>query len=226
MLALGAIAACGGEATDASTGDEEVASLEAETSTGVEEGGTEDATLAADEAALAFSQCLRDEGIDVPDIGVDSEGNLALRDAFEDVDRTDTAFQDAVDECRDLLADAGFGGGGPGAFRNSTEFQDALLELSDCIRDEGFEEVGDLTVPAAGQDGAPPAGGQGQGEGPGRGQGEGGFGDRATTIAERLGLDPEDPAVIAAMDTCLPILDTALADAGLAQPGGQPDGDG
>jgi hypothetical protein len=225
FLALGAIAACGGGSTGASSGpDEEVASLEEGTSDGDPSGtdaAGEDATLAADEAALEFSQCLRDEGLDVPDIGVDANGNIELRDAFESIDRSDDTFRDAMESCRELLGDGGFGGG-RGAQRDSTEFADALLAVSDCVRAEGFEDVDDLTL---GQ----PGGNAGQGGGedapedgaqpPGRGQGQGGFGDRTTGIAIQLGLDPEDPAVIDVMETCLPILENALADAGIGQPG-------
>lgn len=219
--ALLALAACGSGATDASDGADEVASLEATDEPAGEagDGGDDgDTTLAADEAALEFSQCLRDEGLDVPDIGVDADGNIALRDAFQDINPRDGEFQDAFEVCGDLLEGVQFGGG-RGALQDDTEFQDALIEMSDCIREQGFEDVGDLTVPQPGQDGAPggPAGG-------GQGQGQGGFGDRGAIVAERLGLDPEDPEVIAAVDDCLPILDTALSDAGVPVGGGQGDG--
>ena len=87
--------------------------------------------------ALVSARVLN-EGLDVPDIGVDTNGNIALRDAFEQVDRSDAAFGDAMDACSDLHAGAGFGGG-PGAGRDSTECRDALVELSDCVRDAGFD---------------------------------------------------------------------------------------
>jgi hypothetical protein len=139
VVAFGALAACGGGSTDAAGGADEVTSLEDGSSSGAGvDASAEDATLAADEAALEFSQCLRDEGLDVPDIGVDTNGNIALRDAFEQVDRSDAAFGDAMDACSDLHAGAGFGGG-PGAGRDSTECRDALVELSDCVRDAGFD---------------------------------------------------------------------------------------
>jgi hypothetical protein len=182
--------------------------------------------LAADEAALALSECLRGEGIDIPDIGTDADGNIDLRGALADVAPGDGGFRDAIQACRETLDGVQFGGGrgGRGAIADNTEIQDAFLELSDCIRDNGFEDIPDLTFGGpgggdgganAGQgDGTPPAGGQG----PGQGNRDGGFGDRSTLIAERLGLDAEDPAVIEALDACLPILDQAFTDAGIGQP--------
>ena len=55
-------------------------------------------------------------------------------------------------------------------------------------------------------DGTPPE--------PGQGRGQGGFGDPSERIAAFLDVDPADPEVAAALDTCGPILDTALSQAG------------
>lgn len=182
-----------------------------------------DGDLAADEAALALSECLRSEGLDVPDIGVDADGNIDLRGAFQDLGPGDESFRTAMAACSDVLEGVEFGGGGRGAgLQDNTEVQDALLEFSDCIRSEGFEDIADLTfgAPGAGQAvGATPPEDGADGEGPGRGQREGGFGDRNDQFAERLGLDPEDPDVIAALEVCSPIIDQAFSDAGIGQPG-------
>jgi hypothetical protein len=181
--------------------------------------------LTADEAALALSECLRGEGIDIPDIGTDADGNIDLRAALADLAPGDGGFRDAIQACRETLDGVQFGGGrgGRGAIADNTEIQDAFLELSDCIRDNGFEDIPDLTFGGPGGDGGANAGqGDGtppaDGQGPGQGNRDGGFGDRSTLIAERLGLDAEDPAVIEALDACLPILDQAFTDAGIGQP--------
>ena len=209
-----ALSACGsGGSADAE--DDQLPSLE--TADGTDDGDTASAAIVAavgemtaDEAALALSECLRAEGIDVPDIGLDADGNVDRRGAFEDLGPTDEAFRDAMDVCREVVDDIAFGGGGQGALAEAPEVQDSFLEFSDCVRTEGFEDVPDLDLGAPGsvQDGS------GIHRGLGEGDHETGFGDRTGLYAESLGLDPEDPAVIAAFEVCLPIIDQAYTDAG------------
>jgi hypothetical protein len=220
-VSLLALAACGGSSEAADTA--EVASLVADgesTSDSSEQSADE---TSADEAALEFSQCLRDEGLDVADIGVDAQGNIDVRSALQDVDPGAEGFRDALDTCREILEGVGFGGGRR-ALADNTEIADALLEFSDCVRSEGFEDVADLTLGGPGQGaGNPDTDGAPTGDAPpegGRGNREGGFGDRSTRFADRMGLDPDDPEVVAAMDTCMPIVDQAFADAGVGQPPG------
>lgn len=222
-----ALAACGSGASAESDSSDGLATLETtDEDTGDAVAGdvvAVDGDLAADEAALALSECLRAEGLDVPDIGVDADGNIDLRGAFEDLGPGDDSFRTAMDACSSVLEGVEFGGGGRGAgLADNTELQDAFLEFSDCIRAEGFEDIADLTfgAPGAGQfDGNTPPDGAGDGEGPGLGQREGGFGDRNDQFAGRLGLDPEDPEVIAALEVCSPIIDQAFSGAGIGQPG-------
>jgi hypothetical protein len=228
-LALLTLSACGGttSTTDASSDDalaNEVASLDdSEALPDAQDAGS---TLDADEAALEFSACLREQGLDVPDIGVDADGNVQVRDALDAVDRTDGSFRDAMDACADILADTGFGGGGGGpggGLRDSVEMQDALVELTDCMRDQGFDEATELTLgqpgggqaadgEAAGEPSADRQRGQGEGQGPGQG-------DRTARFITQMGLDPEDPAVVEAMDVCVPIIDDAFTAAGIGQAG-------
>ncbi|MEM8926442.1 MAG: hypothetical protein AAGD35_23295 [Actinomycetota bacterium] len=195
--------------------------------------------LSADEAALAFSACMRDEGLDFPDLAVDADGNIALQEAFQSVDRGAEGFRAAMDACSDLLGQAGFGGRREAV--QSPEVQDALLAFSDCVRDEGFD-VGDLTLGGGpgggGQGGGGNAAGQAQADGEGGADGDGGadgeggpaqgrrgagFGNRGARIADNLGLDYEDPAVQEAIDGCMPIIDEAFTAAGI---GGGPGGGG
>ncbi len=231
-LAIGAVlalSACGGGTDD--TGSE-VASLQAS------EAGDGDAAdaairteaapeLAPDEAALQFSQCMRDEGIDFPDLSVDADGNIELREAFQSVDRDAEGFREARQACGEVLQQAGFGGGRREA-AESPEMQDALLEFSQCVRDAGYD-VGDLTLGRPGGAG----GGQGNGAGgqagdgdqaeAGQGQGQGGqrqpgFGNRTARFANQLGLDAEDPAVTETIEGCMPVIDEAFASLGIGQP--------
>lgn len=179
-----------------------------------------DPELEADEAALEFSACMRDQGLDFPDIGVDAAGNPDLRDAFVSSGITPRSeeFQAGMEVCGEILQSAGFGGGGGrAALTDNPEITDALVEFSDCVRDAGYD-VGDLTLDRPGDQGA----GAGDGEGQrGQGQRREGFGDREERIAEQFGLDYEDPAVAETIGECMPIIDTALASAGVGQRGGQ-----
>lgn len=227
------LAACGGTSdaadSDAAPADEIASLLIDETGESADEEAAAPAEeLSPDEAALALSQCLRDQGLDVADIAVDADGNLDLRSALDAVTPGDETFREAMDACGDIIEDAGFGGGRRAARFDDPAVQDAFLAFSECIRDQGFEDVPDLATPAGrgGQaegagDGAGPGDGAGAGEGApegGRGQRDGAFGDRASRLAERLELDPDDPEVVAAVDTCLPILDGVLGGQGTTAP--------
>lgn len=211
------VAACGGGDEEAS----EVATLQAG------EDGVGDAADAAvrteepaeelepDEAALRFSQCMRDQGLDFPDLSVDAEGNIQMREAFQSVDRGADGFGEAMDACGEVLQQTGFGGGRRAAAEDPA-VQDALLEFSQCVRDAGYD-VGDLTLGGPGQGGAPPEADGTGAEGPGAGEGrrEEGFGGRGDRFANQLGLDPDDPEVAATIESCSPIVDEAFAAAGV-----------
>lgn len=226
-LGLLVLAGCGGSESSAASNGDQVASLQTDDSvTDAASAVTESTVVSADEAALEFSQCLRDQGLDVADIGVDSNGNIDVRSALDNVDPGDSDFRDAMDACRDILSDAGFGGGQRGGDFDDTALQDAFLEFSDCIRDQGFEDVPDLSFEArgggrpgsqedGGDEGTPPGD---SAPAPGQGQRPDDFGDRSAIFADRLGLDPDDPEVIAALDECSPILDNAFSESG---PGAQ-----
>lgn len=217
------LGACGSEDSDVAA--DGVASLDTgESDTGGSDAadGNEsdeaDEELSTEEAALAFSSCMRDEGLDFADVGVDAEGRIDLRSGFDSVDFGSEEFRDAMDVCQPLLGDGGFGAGGRAGIGENVEIQDALIEFSACIRDEGFE-VGDITL--GGQPGGPPPGegdGPADGEGRGDGQRQQGFGDISGRLATQLGLDIEDPDVAAAIDLCSPVLDAAFAEQAIGQP--------
>ncbi len=177
-----------------------------------------DATLAADEAALQFSQCMRDEGLDFGDIGVDAEGNPNVIEAFQaaGIEPRSAEFQEAIQNCGDSLEGVGFGGGQRPGLDGNVEVQDALLDFSECLRDEGIE-VGDLEL-GGGPGGEQEQNADGERPEPGEGEREGGFGDRSTRIANALDLDPDDPDTAAALDMCNPVLDTAFANFGPGAP--------
>jgi len=202
--------ACGSGSDD---GDASVATLEDTVDLTADDAGA-DTALSADQAALAFSECLRAEGIDIPDVGIDAAGNIDVRGSFQDagIDVRGEEFTASRELCFPLLDGIAFGGAGRAGQLDNPEIEDALLAFSDCIRDEGFD-VGDATLPTpgagAGGDFTPPA----DGEAPqrGQGQGQGGFGDPSARFAGLLGLDAEDPGVAAALDVCGSIITDAFA---------------
>ncbi|MFN3217706.1 MAG: hypothetical protein ACE367_14530 [Acidimicrobiales bacterium] len=182
-LAIAVLAAgCGGsddaadtpvvvvEDSDTATGettadDTSAATADAETSTD----GTTD-----EEQALAFAQCMRDEGIDLPDPVVDADGSIdfggANRDREQEGFAQDPGFGDAIDTCGALIEGASFL---PEA-GDFTEREDLFLEVAECLRDNGI----DVPDPQFGQNG-PGAGGP--------------FGED---------FDPDDPDTADAIEAC------------------------
>lgn len=204
-----------------------VASLESGTGSSVDSSAGDDNASAdtgvvdAEQAALDFSRCMRDEGLDFPDIGLDADGNPDLRSGFDSVVGQD-GFRDATDACRSHLEGAGFGGR-RAALADNVEVQDALVEFSACVRDHGFD-VGDLQLGGPGGRGGPggdaPDGPSGDGDPEANEQG-GRRGDgfnRSRRLADGLGLDPEDPDVENAIADCQPVLDEAFSAAGVGRP--------
>ncbi|NND01513.1 MAG: hypothetical protein HKN91_01880 [Acidimicrobiia bacterium] len=146
VLALVATA-CGGSA-DA---DDGVASID-ETQNLETVDATIGPELSEEEALLAFSQCLRDNGLDIDDPTVDADGNLRLS-------RPNTAdgqgqgnreeFQSAREACSDLLEGVTLGFQGI----DQTELEDDLLQFAMCMRENGYEEMPDPDLSATGTPG-------------------------------------------------------------------------
>jgi hypothetical protein len=185
----------------------------------------------AEEQALAYAQCMRDNGVDFPDPTVDSEGNLSFEGAFGrsqegGFDPGDTSFTDAQDACGDLMEGLVLGGGVAGGNFDSTAMQDSMLAYTECLRSEGLD-VGDITFDGPGLGGgedqptdvAPTAQPSG---GPQGGVFQGG-GDRTDMFAQLLGQDSTDPAWIAANEACSSTLEDAMSGFGFdgAETGGQ-----
>ena len=166
------VAACGG----GDSADGGVASLD-DSATGVDTDDVEEVQIADTEAQLlAFSACMRDQGLDFDDPTVDSDGNIQLqgRRQGNGGQGANEGFREGFESCGDLLEglDLGFRG------RDNTAQQDTLLEFADCMRGEGIQ-IRDPDFSAGG--------------GPG---GAGIFGD----------FDPNDPSFEAALETCGDIL--------------------
>ena len=129
-------AACGGEDNSE---DEGVLTLQDEQSDSV----TTTTRLSADEAVLEVTRCMRDRGLEVPDIGVTADGQLDLRpDALVNVDLESNEFQEAFTSC---IAVFQLSGGFDVSLDPELEamFQDQLQEFSQCMRDNGVVDFPD-----------------------------------------------------------------------------------
>ncbi|MGL4175861.1 MAG: hypothetical protein ACRCSN_07255 [Dermatophilaceae bacterium] len=182
VLLAGALTACGGE--ESSSGG--VAAIDEGSGSGSSSSASPTASGDAEQQLLDYVECLRGEGLDVPDPTVDAEGNLTLRPqggagAGQQLDREQ--FRSAQETC---------GQPPEGALgideQDRSELQDAALEFAKCMRGEGI----DVPDPDFSQGG------------PGAGGGQGPFGD----------LDTDDPKVAAAVEKCQSAFGDALPGGG------------
>jgi hypothetical protein len=177
-LATFVLGACGGgETTD--TG---VASIDAVGGAGPVDSASDVATGADEEAALlAFTRCMRDNGVDIGDPSVDAEGNASLDFSGIDLGSLDEeSVAAAQTACSEQLEGAtlGFDLGDP------TELEDMALEFARCMRANGYD-LDDPDFSGLGNS-------RGQAGGPGGNP----FGD----------VDFSDPAFQSALDSCRDVL--------------------
>ncbi len=184
VLAL-VVTACGSD--DAAGGVASLEGLESTSSTEAAGSATGD-PIETEQAMLNFTQCLRDEGLDIDDPEIDADGGFSFRDlaqGAEDIDRE--ALRAGFEACQPELEGITLRGGG----LDRTAIQDTLVEYAACMRDNGY----DMEDPDLSSFG--PGGGDGEGQ---PGQGGGPFG----------GLDQEDPEFISANEVCQGIFTNAL----------------
>lgn len=170
-------AACGGGGDD---DDDAVASLGADESAEADGGGNEDQSGGGGEtprdsqefqdAALEYAQCMRDNGIDMPDPEFDGEGGVAISagpggpGGPGEGGPDDEEFQAADEECHPIIEEAA-----PDMQldpEEQAERQDQMVEVAQCMRDRGHDmpdpevdENGRVTMQAgAGQDTGPAPG--------------------------------------------------------------------
>jgi hypothetical protein len=132
-------------ASCSSQGDtSQVATLESETTRSSAADSEEADPLAqAEEAMLAFTQCLRDQGIDVGDPTVGPDGSLQLPPIEFTVESDSTGaaepdfseFEKMMAPCEELLD----GLGSSGSSGDASGFEDALVEYTQCMRDKGVD---------------------------------------------------------------------------------------
>jgi hypothetical protein len=157
-----------------------------------------------EEAILAFSACMRDNGVeDFEDPDISADGSIQFRfgpgsggrsgepPTQEERDTIRQAFQ----ACSEYLQGLAFG---PGSIDRS-EIEDNLYEFAACMRDNGYD-MPDPDLSALG----PPSSGQDDGEF------QGPFGD----------IDPDDPTFQTALAACQDIFGGGFVFGGPGGPGG------
>ena len=132
ILAIGLLAT----ACSSGSGGSDVASLDGNAQdTKVE--GTETEIVPGEEAVLAFTACLRDEGLDVDDPEIDGDGNLVAPTphalAAETLDIS--AVHSAFGVCRGFLDNVTFGM----STEDLTGREDELLAFAVCMRENGYD---------------------------------------------------------------------------------------
>lgn len=128
VLLLTALAACSANAA----GPSGVATLESAAPNA--EGSAEpSASLDPDAARLAFAECMRDNGVDMPDPETASGPGGAGGFAFGTRDGDPEKFEGALDACEHFLEQAA------GERREiDPEMQDRMLEFASCMREHGI----------------------------------------------------------------------------------------
>jgi hypothetical protein len=211
-LALaGLLAACGSDG-DGSGGSDDVASVSGDDSDEQAQGDDQ-----AEEELLDWVECMRDEGIDIPDPtrdedgnlvidgpgirlgGGDSEGSTSSDDEGADGDEPSVDPEDmdaAMEKCGEPPAL------GPNDIseEDRQEMEENALAFAECMRDEGIEDFPDPDFSDLGPGGEPQRqrseddGGDGDDEGPQVFLGP--FGE----------IDMDDPDVRAAFEACQDLL--------------------
>ena len=112
-----------------------------------------DQRLSLEEAALAFTECMREEDIDFPDIHLDAEGRPQLGDIMDRVDTASPEFRTALASCSSILTQAG-----ALELSSDPELQavivDQLAAFSECMRTNGVEAFPD-PIPGFSGSGSP-----------------------------------------------------------------------
>lgn len=124
VVAIGMVlAACGSESED-------VASLAATPTAAVE-----DAVLDDEAKMMAFTQCMRDQGVELLDPVVDADGNVQKPELAEGFGASKDKWAAADEVCGELLEGVTFGK----ERVDMSEVVDQYVALATCLRQEGLD---------------------------------------------------------------------------------------
>lgn len=148
IVSLGLLAACS-PSEDTSATIPSSADLVATTTTSTEVTTTTVAQLGFEQATLQFTACMREEGVDLPDIRLDAQGRPVLGELLDAVDTSSVVFRGALASCSSILTQSG-------AIDLTTDPEiqaiilDQLQQFSTCMRDEGVTQFPDPVATFAG----------------------------------------------------------------------------
>ncbi len=98
--------------------------------------------LGLEQVTLSFASCMRDQGIETPDLRLDAQGRPMLDDLRAGVDTTSPEFRLALTECAPILTLAG-----ALDLRRDPELQAVIVNqlqaFAECVRAEGLETFPD-----------------------------------------------------------------------------------
>lgn len=108
-----------------------------------------DAILDDEAKMMAFTQCMRDEGVEIVDAVVDSDGNVQRPTLAEGVEVSREELGKAYEACSEHLDGLTLGR----ESEDVSERVDEFVALATCLRDKGYD-VDDPTAETLGQWGA------------------------------------------------------------------------
>jgi hypothetical protein len=213
LVLAGLLAACGSDG-DSSDGSDDVASVSGDDS---DEQAQGDDQADTEEELLDWVECMRDEGIDIPDPTRDEDGNLVIEgpgirlgggdsdgstssdDEGGDGDEPNVDPEE-MDAAMETCGEPPALGPNDISEEDRQEMEENALAFAECMRDEGIEDFPDPDFSDLGPGGEPQRqrseddGGDGDDEGPRVFLGP--FGE----------IDMDDPDVRAAFEACQDLL--------------------
>ncbi len=129
LAGLVLIAAIGWMLIACSSAAEDVPSLGATPTAAVEEDPLDD-----EKKMMAFTQCMRDEGIELVDAGVDADGNVQRPILAEGAQASREDYQEAMEVCGKYLEAMTRGR----ERQDMSEQVDKLVALATCLREKGY----------------------------------------------------------------------------------------
>jgi hypothetical protein len=131
----GTVTACGGSGGDDDASDD-VASLDeaSDEATDATTAGTAGPEDMAD-AVVAFAECMREHGIDMPDPQINGDGGIAI--AIEGTPGNEAEMEAAQEACEPIMENAR--GDMEVDPEQEAEMQAQLLEFAECMREHGID---------------------------------------------------------------------------------------
>jgi hypothetical protein len=218
LAVSGLLGACGGDDDSSDAGNDDVASASDDDSNEQEQGDDQgDDQADVEQELLDWVDCMRDEGVDLPDPTRDANGNLVLNgngiaiggggagtstNDGNEAGGEPTFTPGEMEAAEEVCGPPPSLGAGDISDEELQDMQASALEFAQCMRDEGIEDFPDPDFSDMGPGGAPQSrssdddGGQG-GEG-----GEGGGTDEQIVLGPFGEIDLDDPEVAAAFEAC------------------------